>query len=632
VAHIFGENQPTMKTQYFISLGILFFVQLQLSAQLEVVTKLLPDDTAAVVFADNIPALADRIRDFPLFADEYFEKAVETACNEENPLIQKEKWNTFLDKLEALVSDPERVEQLYLAIHSLDPNDIRYTVMLKSRLAQNENMAVAVSNFVEFLKHIDQKESATESSENLDPGKLRALEFFGSYQASYGDWSIVGNDQRQIENIGKRIKGETTGRTLDEARVFHATRNRLTSKWSKPGVVHVFVRPEALRPYFPEIDDQTWKAMRISELPGAAVQISLNDSNPYIVANTIVQFTSPATGIAKQWQAYREIETWPRLPFEIVGLNAMAFDREEVEAAKAEMNDQKNGEGDYLRTKKETYLKYDIDYEKDFIKRSNTYFAAYFYHEANNRQFALFEQVRDRDAMLKYVKGMVKLDNNDKKEYPVQEIEIENQMDYRVWGMTNEGLYKFYKEGNVNSEKRPDEITYKTFPVYGFALSDVWYIHSSLSHFEEIFAALENMHEINGFETVKKQVAEIEKGLGFAKRACHVKVDSIATYQFMPSQYMKKHYQAKFNVEDYNGQPDYKVPPEAYGNAIRALSKGDVAPDLEDSKEVIATTQYYLLKSLLNSLDRQYMVYGMDGSTLQVGVTLSGKPTKSEKP
>src|SRR5690606_31358509 len=95
-----------------------------LSAQLEVVSKLLPDDTAAVVFADNIPALADRIRDFPLFADEHFEKAVETACNEENPLIQKEKWNTFLDKLEAMVSDPERVEQLYLAIHSLNPNDV----------------------------------------------------------------------------------------------------------------------------------------------------------------------------------------------------------------------------------------------------------------------------------------------------------------------------------------------------------------------------------------------------------------------------------------------------------------------------------------------------------------------------
>lgn len=619
-----------MKTQHYVLLALLFGWSQHSFGQLEIVSKLLPDDTAVVVFADDIPALADRIREFPLFEDEHFDKALEIACNETNPLIHEDKWEPLLDKLEALVSDPERVEQLYLAIHSIDPKDVRYTVLLKSRPGQNEKMGSAIGGFIEFLKEINKEEDVSESNEHVEDGELRTLEFFGSHQARFGDWSIVGNDRDQIENIGKRIEGKRVGRTLDEARVFHATRNRLNSKWAKPGVIHVFVRPDALRPYFTDIEDETWKAMRVSELPGAAVQISLNDANPYIVANTIIQFTSPATGIAKQWQAYREIKEWPRLPYEIVGLNALAFERAELESAKAEIHDEIHGEGDYVRNKMERYKKLEMDYEEDFIKRSNTYFAAYFYNQNQYRMFALFEKVVNYDAMHQYAKGMVKLDNNDKKNFPVQEIKIDKQFDFKVWGMTNEGMYEWYKDFVDEVVKKPEDFTYKTSTQLAFALSDQWYVHSPIMFLEDIFASLHGMKEQEGFETVKENVVEIEKGLGFSKQACHVKVDSFATYGYIPNEILQQYFYSKFNYSRYDGNGNYDRPPPALVEILKAIRQNELKPDLDDTGDVVAVTQYHLLRSLTNTLDKQYMVYSVDGSTMQVGVTLSGK-TKSKE-
>ena len=622
----------------FFTCSFLLFSNLHLAAQSQKVFDWLEESTAAVVFIDDIPEVVSRIEKLPLFQSEQFAKAIQIATNEESPIMLEENWDELKEKLREFFIEEEYLEEVLFVIHEVTPQSLEFSILLKTRKDSKDLVTQKLDSIAESLDRLIEKERSDKENDNDSPeqqptatkkksGKSKQLALPGLARVDFKDWIIVGNSEQGLQNIVDRMSGLAfKKRSLKKSRIFNLTQKQLATRWTENGLVHIFLRPNSLRDFFPKQTEKMWNALRIHELPGCAIQVELAEKKTELRANGVLKFTFPPSGIAKQFLAYEEIEEVPSLPHDIELLDFQGVNRSPKDhlVATRTIYDEANEEGSYDAQQKKRYEKFEEDFFEKTFDRSAEKFTVVYKDKKDRRLWFLMERVNDYEGMEKFIRGQVKFQNRFRKGFKITELDAPNIDGFILWGLTDENLYKEYKKRSPKGKLKRDQVDYRTRNNTGFALSEDWYIQGNIADIEEFAPILEDAASANSSGNFRDEVADLEKTLGFQNHSIKIEFETSDSYRDSVYQFMHRYLVSKF--------PEYKPgqrPPKEFIRLSTELSQhGRFKPDPKNRKDIIAAVQFELLKGLLESFNQRLTLYSREDHILRIGMKISSKRTK----
>jgi len=156
------------------------------------------------------------------------------------------------------------------------------------------------------------------------------------YYRCRDNWFFVSNSLEQLKRLDDRMEAPDSFRSLIKDRPFQTflktVQGYARQRFDKVPSIRLFARPSKLPNWFgseyPNLDNlkRDAEAAKLEELVAAGALIELRNEEPFVVVDGFVSHTLPTSGLAKIWDMGKSVQEIPPIRFDILFLEAEAWD------------------------------------------------------------------------------------------------------------------------------------------------------------------------------------------------------------------------------------------------------------------------------------------------------------------